>query len=181
MRAAAPMAFVFLVAACAGAPAATPAPASTTPAATVAPATPPPASPTPQPTPAAAATIGPDSTFTAEDEEIAKLVKAGADEAIPKLALLPDMDVSQLTDALLDVRAWVNAQKMGVAAFSPGVCTAGAVALFTKGMDRYSDIAEEFLAWREWGAVGHPYPLGAPAQAVASLEDAVLELEACSA
>jgi hypothetical protein len=38
-----------------------------------------------------------------------------------------------------------------VTALTPGVCTAGAVELFVKGMDQYHGIADEFLAWRGVG------------------------------
>jgi hypothetical protein len=120
----------------------------------------------------------PNTVYTADDEEIAELIRAGADEAIPQLELLRDMDVDELTDLFLPLHDWITSQKAGVEAYAPSSCTTTAVGLFIKGMDRYDDIREKFLAWREWGAVGHAYPIGGPGQAVATFAEALVELEA---
>lgn len=171
MRAAALVAL--LLAGCAGAPGVTPSPA--TPAA---PATPTAGMSTTQPTAPPTATPVPNTVYTADDEEIAKLIRAGADEAIPQLKLLNDMDPGQLEDRFLPLGVWITSQKAGVEAYTPSSCTTAAVALFIKGMDRYDDMRKRFLAWRDWGAHGHAFAVGAPGQAVATFEEALVELEA---
>jgi hypothetical protein len=90
------------------------------------------------------------------------------------------MEVGQLTHLFLDHRSWINAQKVIVTALTPGVCTAGAVELFVKGMDQSTASPTSSWPGEEWGAVGHPYPLGSPAQSVGTLEDGLLELEVCA-
>jgi hypothetical protein len=60
---------------------------------------------------------------------------------------------------------------------TPSTCTQEAVLLFHRGMDRFSDVAEKFLAWREWGVVGDPYPRNMPLQAVDFLEEGLAALE----
>jgi hypothetical protein len=116
--------------------------------------------------------------YTADDEEIARLITAGAEEAIPQLKLLNAMDPGKLEDLFLPLGTWIDGQKAGVEAYTPSSCTAGAVQLFQEGMDAYDDIRQTFLAWRDWGANGHPFSRGAPPQAVAILEAARAELEA---
>jgi hypothetical protein len=169
MRAAALLAL--LLAGCAGGPGATP------PVATV-PATPTAGTPTPQPTAPPTATPVPNTVYTPDDEEIAKLIRAGTDEAIPQLKLLNDADPDKLEDLFLPLLVWITSQKEGVETYKPSSCTTAAVALFIEGMDRYDDIREKFLAWRDWGAHGNAFPVGAPGQAVATFEEALVELEA---
>ena len=161
---------VALIGACTGNPRATPSPG--TPDAASAPAT-----RTASPT----ATPPPNAVNTAEDEAIATLIKVGTHEAIPQLKRLNDMDPGKLEDLFLPLGDWIASQSAGVEAHTPS-CTAGAVALFMEGMDRYDDIRKEFLAWRDWGANGHAFPVAAPGQAVVTLEEALVELEAhCAA
>ncbi|MGP1675073.1 MAG: hypothetical protein ACTS8Z_07665 [Candidatus Limnocylindrales bacterium] len=115
--------------------------------------------------------------YTADDEEIAKLIRAAADEAIPQLKLLNDMDPSKLEDLFVPLGVWIESQTAGVEALTASSCTATAVALFLKGMDAYDDIRELFMAWRDWGAHGNAFPPGAPRSAAASIEEARAELE----
>ena len=167
---------VALIGACTRNPGATPSP-GTSDAASAPPATLP-ASPTAPPTARPTATPAPNADYTTEDEEIAKLIKAGAEEAIPQLRQLNDMDPSKLEDLFIPLDAWITSQKAGVDAYTPSSCTSAAVALFIEGMDRYDDIRQKFLAWRDWGANGHAFPVAAPGQAVVTLDEAVVELEA---
>jgi hypothetical protein len=152
------------------------APATLVPAATAAtaapPATPGRATPPPSATPQAA------TVFTADDEQIARLIRAGADEAIPQLKLLNDMDPSQLEDQFLPLGVWVASQKAGLEAYTPSGCTAAATDLFIDGIDAYDTIRKQFLAWRDWGANGHAFPVAAPGQAVLRFEESLAELEA---
>ena len=171
MRAAALVAL--LLAGCTATPGATPSPA--TPAAS---ATPSARTSTPEPTAPPSATVVTSTIYTADDEEIAKLIRAGADEAIPQLKLLNDMDPGKLEDLFLPLHVWLTGQKTGIEAYMPSSCTTAAVALFTKGIDRYDDIRKRFLAWRDWGAHGHSFPVAAPGQAVLTFEEALVELEA---
>ena len=172
MRAAALV--VLLLAGCTAAPAASPSPVP--PAATAAPAT---STPSSSPTPTAAAASPVVSTvYTADDTEIAKLIKAGADEAIPDLKGLNKMDPSKLEGQFLPLGEWITGQKEGVAAYTPTTCTAPALELFLDGIDKYDAIRKQFLAWRDWGATGHAFPVAAPGQAVVAFEKAVAELEA---
>ncbi len=172
MRAAALV--VLLLAGCTAAPAASPSPAP--PAATAAPATP---TPSPSPTPTAAAASPVVSTvYTADDTEIAKLIKAGAAEAIPDLKGLNKMDPSKLEGQFLPLGEWITSQQEGVAAYTPTTCTAPALELFLDGIAKYDAIRKQFLAWRDWGATGHAFPVAAPGQAVVAFEKAVAELEA---
>jgi hypothetical protein len=170
MRAAALVAL--LLAGCVAGPGAAPSPATP---ATAAPATPTSdATSTTQPT----ATPVPATVYTADDEEIAKLIRAGADEAIPQLKLLNDMDPGKQEDLFLPLLLWITSQKAGVEAYTPSSCTTAAVALFIKGMDGYDNIRKQFLAWRDWGAHGHAFPVAAPGQAVKTFDEALVELEA---
>ncbi len=122
------------------------------------------------------------TVYTADDEEIAKLIRAGADEAIPQLKLLNDMDPQKMEDLFLPLLEWITSQRAGVEAYTPSGCTAPALALFNKGMDQYDAIREQFIAWRDWGAQRHAFPVAAPGQAVKTFEEALVELEAhCSA
>jgi hypothetical protein len=120
--------------------------------------------------------------YSAADEAIAALVRAGAHEAIPRLQRLYAMDPSQLEDLFVPLGTWIASQRTSVAAITPSGCTADAVARFIAGMDAYDDMRKKFLAWRDWGAHGHAFHPEAPRQAAALLEEALVELEAhCAA
>ena len=75
-------------------------------------------------------------------------------------------------------RSGESERSRSTAGLVPTSCTAGAVALFTDGLDQYDDIREKFLAWRDWGANGLAYPAGAPREARETFAAAVAELEA---
>jgi hypothetical protein len=157
--------------------------ASSSPTASTAAATPSPSpSPTPSPTasprPTSAASAAPATAFTADDEAIASLVSAVADEAIPELKALNDMDPSQLEDQFLPLGEWITSKRDALAAYTPSACTSAAVAKFSEGLDRYDNIRKKFLAWRDWGAQGHAFPVAAPGLAVRSFEEALSELDA---
>jgi hypothetical protein len=136
------------------------------------------ATPTPEPTAPPSATAVTSTVYTADDDEIAKLIKAGAAEAIPDLKLLNGMDPSKLEDQFLPLGEWITSQKTGIAAYTASSCTTGAVELFNDGLDQYDAIRKQFLAWRDWGAQGHAFPVAAPGQAVLAFEGALVELEA---
>jgi hypothetical protein len=165
-----------LLAGCSEVPGAAPSP--TTAAATAAPATPTAATPTTTAPPTASHEAN--TVYTADDQKIARLIRAGADEAIPQLKLLNDMDPGKLEDLFLPLHVWLTGQKAGIEAYTPSSCTTAAVALFTEGIERYDDIRKRFLALRDWGAHGHSFPVAAPGQAVLPFEDALVELEAHS-
>jgi hypothetical protein len=167
---------VLLLAGCTAGPGATTSPSA--PAVTAAPATPSPVPPTPSPTPPPLETPVAATEYTADDEEIANLIRAGAEEAIPQLKALNESDPSKLEDLFLPLGEWIAGQKAGVEAFTPTTCTSAAVALFMDGLDQYDDIREKFLAWRDWGATGNAFPLGAPGQAATAFREAVAELDA---
>ena len=122
----------------------------------------PPAAPT-----SSLATAG---VYTANDREIAELVKASAGQAIPDLKGLNARDPSQLEDLFLPLGTWIADQRTSVEAYTPTDCTAVAVAKFVEGMDAYDDIRKRFLAWRDWGAHGNAFHPEAPRQAAALLE-----------
>jgi hypothetical protein len=167
---------VLLLAGCTAGPGASPSPDSTAVPVTPAPAT---ATPSPSPTPTAAiASPVVSKVFTADDTEIAKLIKAAADEAIPDLKSLNKMDPSKLEGQFLPLGEWITSQQEGIAAYTPTTCTAPAVERFLDGIDQYDAIRKQFLAWRDWGASGHAFPVAAPGQAVLAFEEAVVELEA---
>jgi hypothetical protein len=165
-----------LLVGCTAGPGGTPGPAS--PEASVAPASPTASAPTAVPTNPASASPVPATTFTADDEAIAGLIRAGADEAIPQLKLLNSMDPGKLEDLFLPLGTWIDAQRAGVEAYTASSCTADAAALFVEGMDAYEDIKETFMSWRDWGANGHPFSRGAPGLVVELFEEALVELEA---
>ncbi len=145
-------------------------PAPTVGASIATPSSPPTASPTPN------------TVFTADDAEIARLVTDGANEAIPQLRALNDSDPSKLEDLFLPLGVWITSQQAGLEPYTPSNCTSGAVDRFNEGLFRYDVIRKQFLAWRDWGAVGHAFPPGAPREAAESFEEAVAELEAhCTA
>ena len=126
----------------------------------------------PSPTPAAA------TTYTADDTQIAALMTSISAEATKRLLALKDMDLNQQLAALTPVPKWVNARKADVKELTPSACTEAAVLLFFRGLDKYSDIAEKFLAWREWGVIGDPYPRNMPMQAADYLKKSLAELTA---
>jgi hypothetical protein len=161
-----------LLAGCTAAPGVAPSPSA--PVASAASATPTASTSTPQPS----ATAVTSTVYTADDVQIAKLIKAGATEAIPDLKALNDMDPSKLEDQFLPLGEWITAQKAGIAAYTASSCTTGAVELFIDGLDQYDAIRKQFLAWRDWGAQGHAFPVAAPGQAVIAFEEAIVELDA---
>lgn len=165
-----------LLAGCTASPAATASPAS--PVASTSSATPTTDMSTPEPSAAPTPTVVISTVYTADDDEIAKLVKAGAEEAIPDLKALNDMDPSKLEDQFLPLGEWIASQRAGLEAFTASSCTAPAVELFNDGIDQYDAIRKQFLAWRDWGAQGHAFPVAAPGQAVIAFEKAVVELDA---
>jgi len=126
----------------------------------------------PSPTPGAA------TAYTADDTQIAALLTSISADATKKLLALKDMDLNQQLAALTPVQKWVNERKAEVNKLTPSDCTEAAVLLFFRGLDKYSDIAEKFLAWREWGVVGAPYPRNMPMQATDYLKNAQAELTA---
>ena len=172
-----------LLVGCTGGPGATPSPAtpdattvsaaptvgtSTTPTAGTS-TTPPTAPPTARPVL--------DTVYTADDQEIARLIRAGAETAIPQLKLLNDMDPSRLEDLFLPLGTWITNQMAGIEAYTPSSCTAAAKALFVDGMDAYDDIRQTFLDWRDWGAHGRPFPFAAPRLTVEMFEEALAKLK----
>jgi hypothetical protein len=165
-----------LLAGCTASPGATASPAA--PVASAASATPTAGMSTPEPTASPTATAVTSTVYTADDDEIAKLIRAGAAEAIPDLKLLNDMDPSKLEDQFLPLGEWITGQRAGIAAYSASSCTTGAVELFVDGLDQYDAIRKQFLAWRDWGANGHAFPVAAPGQAVLAFEGALVELDA---
>ena len=165
-----------LFAGCTTSPGVPPSPA--TPAASVAAATPTAEISTPEPTAAPSSTPVPATVYTPDDVEIAKLVRAGAAEAIPDLKSLNGMDPSKLEGQFLPLGEWITSQRAGVEAYTASTCTTAAVERFIDGIDQYDAIRKQFLAWRDWGANGHAFPVAAPGQAVLAFEAAVTELEA---
>lgn len=163
-----------LVAGCTAAPGATPSaatPATTgSPTPTVGTSTASPASPT--------ASSTPNTVFTTDDQEIARLVAAGANEAIPQLKVLNDTDPSKLEALFEPLGIWITSQKAGLEPYTASDCTAEAVDRFITGLSRYDMIRKQFLAWRDWGATGHAFPPGAPREAAESFEEALVELGA---
>jgi hypothetical protein len=144
-----------------------------TPAVTAAPVT-----PTAAPSVAPSASPVANTAYTADDEAIAKLVTAGADEAVPQLRALNDADPSKLEDLFLPLGDWISSQRAELEAFTPSTCTADAVDHFEDGLAQYDAIRKKFLAWRDWGATGHAFPPGAPREAATAFEEAVAELDA---
>ena len=165
----------FLLAGCTASPGA---PSPTAPAASAASATPTADMSTPEPTASPTATTVTSTVYTADDHEIAKLIRAGAAEAIPVLKLLNDMDPSKLEDQFLPLGEWITSQKAGIEAYTASSCTTAAVEGFVDGIDQYDAIRKKFLAWRDWGGSGHAFPVAAPGQAVVAFEKALAELEA---
>jgi hypothetical protein len=164
-----------LVAGCTGGPGATP--SAATPTTTVS------AAPTASPSTASStaspkASLPSNTTFTADDEKIAKLISSGAEVAIPQLMGLNDSDPSKLEDLFLPLGVWIASQKAGLEPYTASSCTSAAVARFIEGLDRYDVIRKEFLAWRDWGANGHAFPPGAPRLAHESFDAALVELKA---
>jgi hypothetical protein len=180
MSAAVPIALLLalLLAGCTASPGTSTSPATPVAEASASPTAAPTATPTAKPTPSAASSIVESTTYTAEDEQIATLIRAGADEAIPQLRALNKSDPGKLEDLFLPLGDWIASQRAGVEAHTPSSCTASAVGLFLKGIDQYDAIRKKFLEWRDWGAQGHAFPVAAPGQAVKTLETAVTELEA---
>jgi len=137
-----------------------------------------PATPSPEPTSAPSPTAAPATTYTEDDRQIAELVRSISADAKVSLAALKGMSLDKQLPALQPVPKWVNERKAEVDAFTPSGCTEAAVLLFFRGLDKYSDIAEKFLAWREWGVIGDPYPRNMPMQATDYLTKAQAELTA---
>jgi hypothetical protein len=165
-----------LVAGCAVGAGPTPEPA--TPASTETPATPAPVTPSPEPSVPPSASPGANTVFTADDEEIAAIVRSAVDEAIPQLKVLNDTDPSKLEDLFVPLGEWITAQRTDVEALAASNCTAEAVELFEEGLSQYDTIRKKFLAWRDWGANGNAFPPGAPREASDTLKAAVEELDA---
>jgi hypothetical protein len=132
----------------------------------------------PEPTASPSASTVVSMVYTPDDDEIATLIRAGAAEAIPDLKGLNDMDPSKLEGQFLPLGEWITSQRAGLEAFTASSCTAPAVELFIDGIDKYDAIRKQFLAWRDWGAQGHAFPVAAPGQAVVAFEKALAELEA---
>jgi hypothetical protein len=114
---------------------------------------------------------------TAGDEEVAALIKAGVETAVPQLRSLNDLDPSKLQDLFVPLGAWITDQISAVEAYDAGTCSGEAVTLYVDGLDAYDDIRQTFLAWKDWGAHGRPFPAGSPREIAATLEKALAELE----
>lgn len=136
------------------------------------------ASPTGTPVLPSPTSTPPATTYTPEDERIAVMIRSGAETAITQLRLLNDMDPNRLEDLFLPLDVWISAQIAEAEASTPSACTAAAVEGYLDGLFAYDAIRKTFLAWRDWGAQGHPFPRGAPREAAGILEDAVVELDA---
>ena len=119
----------------------------------------------------------PNTSYTADDEAIAALIREDAAAAVPQLQALNDSDPSKLEGTFLPLGAWISEQKTALAAYTPSSCTTEAVELFVEGLDQYDDIREQFLAWRDWGAKGHAFSPWAPGEAVEVFEAALVELD----
>lgn len=165
---------VLLVAGCTAAPVAP----TTAPSASPAPATPSAAASTIAPIASSSPTPAPATVYTADDEQIAAVIRGAAGEAIPQLKGLNTMDPSKLEVLFLPLDAWITTQRTAVEALTPSGCTASAVDAFNDAIDKYETIRKTFLGWRDWGANGRPFPVAAPGQAVKSFEMAVVELSA---
>ena len=157
--------------------------AGPTPEAATPPVTGSPVTPASAPTSAAAsvppsASVAANTTFTADDEAIATIVKAAVDEAIPQLKVLNDTDPDKLEDLFLPLGDWITAQRTDVGALTASSCTTDAVELFEQGLAQYDAIRKKFLAWRDWGANGNAFPPGAPREASETFTAAVDELDA---
>lgn len=137
-----------------------------------------PATPSTEPSAPPSASSVANTTFTADDEKIAQIVKAAVDEAIPQLKVLNETDPSKLEDLFLPLGEWITTQRSDVAALQASSCTTDAVELFEEGLAQYDAIRKKFLAWRDWGANGNAFPLGAPREASDTLQAAVDELDA---
>jgi hypothetical protein len=152
-----------------------------TPAVTAAPITPAPATSSVEPSAPPSESPADNTVFTPDDTEIATLITAAVDEAVPQLAVLNDSDPSKLEDLFLPLGEWISAQRTDVEALTPSSCTTEAVDLFEQGLSQYDAIRKKFLAWRDWGANGNAFPPGAPREASDTLKAAVDELGAhCS-
>lgn len=175
MRAAALVAL--LLVGCTGMPAASTVPATD-------PVTAAPATATPMPSPTSPPTAPPTATpeaatdYTADDEKIAELIRAGAAEAIPQLKEVRDMDPEERSVLFVPLLEWITSQTEGVEAYTPSGCTTAAVALFLEGMEQFDSMRKRFLAWRDWGAHNDPFSPAAPGQAVQTFEEALVELDA---
>jgi hypothetical protein len=170
-----------LLGACGAAPGASSPASSTTPATATAATTPSTSSaPTAAPTAsaAAAATAG---AYTADDEQIAAIIRESETAAVPDLMTVASLTLKQQAALFLPVRAWIKAQTGKVDDLAATACTSAAVKLFKDGMERYRNIAQDFLDWREWGAAGLPYARSAPLQAAKLLTGAVSALAATCA
>ena len=114
----------------------------------------------------------------ATDEEIAAVIRAGAEVAVPQLRSLNGSDPSRLDDLFIPLGVWIDGQRAAISGLTPSACTADAVTLYLEGIDGYDAIRKEFLAWRDWGAHGHAFPPGAPRMAAAAIDAALAELDA---
>jgi hypothetical protein len=139
----------------------------------------------PQPVASPSPSTAPTSTgpvitteYTPEDEQIAELINAGVDEAVPRLRGLNDMDPEEQLELFEPIGIWLTAQRADVADLTPSSCTVEAVALYLDGIRQFDAIRQKFLAWKDWGAQGHAYPPGAPRVAADTLEEAAAELQA---
>jgi hypothetical protein len=155
-----------------------PTPQPATLAATAAPVTPTPAPPSAEPSVPPSASPVANTTFTADDEAIATIVKTAVDEAIPQLKVLNDTDPDKLEDLFLPLGDWITARRTDVEALTASNCTTDAVELFEDGLAQYDAIRKKFLAWRDWGANGNAFPPGAPREASETFTAAVDELDA---
>jgi len=180
VRAATARTFIVVALVCAVALAACGSGAAGTVVPTIEPATPTatPAAATQAPSVAPSPTAAAATSYTADDTQIAALMTSISADATKKLLALKDMDLNQQLAALTPVQKWVNERKAEVNKLTPSDCTEAAVLLFFRGLDKYSDIAEKFLAWREWGVVGAPYPRNMPMQAADYLKKSLAELTA---
>ena len=128
--------------------------------------------------PAVSASPASSTQYTADDEGIATLIKAGAALAIPQLRVLNKTDPSKQVAFFEPVGAWIAGEKAGLAALTPSSCTTPAVALYSDALKQYDMMRKKFLAWKDWGAHGHAFSPGAPLAAVRTLQDALAELGA---
>jgi hypothetical protein len=140
-------------------------------------------SPTPAPSPEQAnsgSSLTPviTTTRTPEDEQLAKLIRAGAADAIPQLQVLNDMDPSKQVHLFEPLGIWIDEQRTGLAALTSSTCTSDAVEIYLDALTQYDRIRKKFLAWKDWGAHGFAYSPAAPRFTVATIEEALAQLDA---
>lgn len=96
--------------------------------------------------------------MTADDEEIARIIKTTASDTLERLDGLDfeSMSIGEIGQAFKDLRDYAESQRARIGFFTPSECTSDAADTFNESMDLLESSSQDFLDWLATGSSGEP-------------------------